>query len=112
MNKPDRRSYLKALDFASARPEECVLIEDSLVNITAARALGITTVMVGGSPESNGADYHIERITDLEDIAGIWIADRGLKRFGVAHSISQSANTKFRNRKVFAEFRRRIRSKE
>jgi putative hydrolase of the HAD superfamily len=66
VNKPDRRSYLRALEFASARPEECVLIEDSLVNITAARALGITTVMVGGSPESDGADYHIERITDLE----------------------------------------------
>jgi putative hydrolase of the HAD superfamily len=77
VNKPDRRSYLRALEFASARPEECVLIEDSLVNITAARALGITTVMVGGGPESNGADYHIERITDLEDIAefGLRIAD-------------------------------------
>jgi putative hydrolase of the HAD superfamily len=68
VNKPDRRSYLRALEFASARPVECVLIEDSLVNITAARALGITTVMVGGGPESNGADYHIERITDLEKL--------------------------------------------
>jgi putative hydrolase of the HAD superfamily len=76
VNKPDRRSYLRALEFASARPEECVLIEDSLVNINAARELGITTVMVGGGPESDGADFHIGRITDLESL----INDKDLHR--------------------------------
>jgi len=69
VNKPDPRSYLKALEFASARAEECVLIEDSLANIIPARKLGMTTVMVGGGPESNGADFHIELITDFERIA-------------------------------------------
>jgi putative hydrolase of the HAD superfamily len=66
LNKPDRRSYLKALDFVSASPEECILIEDSLANILPARKLGIATVMVGGRPDEDGADFHIERITELE----------------------------------------------
>jgi putative hydrolase of the HAD superfamily len=70
VNKPDRRAYLKATEFASARPEECILIEDSLTNIIPAGKLGMMTVMVGGEPESNGAHYHIQRITDLEKIAG------------------------------------------
>jgi len=68
VNKPDRRAYLKALEFASVRPQECILIEDSLTNIIPARQLGMTTVMVGGGPDSDGAHYHIERITELEEI--------------------------------------------
>jgi putative hydrolase of the HAD superfamily len=77
INKPDPRSYRRALDFAATRPEECILIEDSLVNIIAARKLGITTIMVDGGPEKDGADFHIERITDLENIAdcGFQFAD-------------------------------------
>jgi len=68
VNKPDRRAYLKALDFASVRPEECVLVEDSWVNIIPARKLGMTTVMVGGRPRIDGAHHHISRITELESL--------------------------------------------
>jgi putative hydrolase of the HAD superfamily len=68
VNKPYRRAYLKALDFAAARPDECVLIEDSPVNIAPARALGMTTVLVGNASRPDGAHYHIDRITDFEDL--------------------------------------------
>ena len=68
LNKPDQRSYVKALDFVEAQPEECILIEDSAANIEGARRIGITTVMVGGRPGKGGADYHIESITELEKL--------------------------------------------
>jgi putative hydrolase of the HAD superfamily len=68
VNKPDRKSYLRALHFTSARAEECILIEDSPANIIPARKLGMTTVLVGGGPDSNGADFHITNITDLDKI--------------------------------------------
>jgi putative hydrolase of the HAD superfamily len=68
INKPDRRAYIRALDFASARPEECILIEDSMVNIVPARELGMTTVLVGTKPAMDGAHYHIERVADLAGI--------------------------------------------
>jgi putative hydrolase of the HAD superfamily len=68
VNKPYRRAYLKALDFAVVRPDECVMIEDSPVNIAPARALGMTTVLVGDTSKSDGAHYHIERITDFEEL--------------------------------------------
>jgi putative hydrolase of the HAD superfamily len=68
VNKPFRRAYLKALDFASFRPEECILIEDSPVNIVPARELGMITVVVGNGDQSDGAHYHINRITDFEDL--------------------------------------------
>ena len=65
VNKPDRRAYLKVLDFASARPEECVLLEDTMVNIRPAQTLGMTTVMVGKGPQTDVAHYHIEHITEF-----------------------------------------------
>jgi len=68
VNKPDRRAYLKALDFVSVRPEECVLVEDSMVNIISAAKLGMTTVMVGEGSRTGGAHYHIERIAELEEL--------------------------------------------
>jgi putative hydrolase of the HAD superfamily len=68
VNKPDRRAYLKALDFASVRAEECVLIEDSARNLAPAEKLGMTTVHVREGARTDGAHYHIERITDLEDL--------------------------------------------
>ena len=71
VNKPDRRAYLKALEFASVRPEECVLVEDSLVNIIPARKLGMTTVMVGGRSRTDVAHHHIHRITDFEGLLDI-----------------------------------------
>jgi putative hydrolase of the HAD superfamily len=66
INKPDRRAYFRALDFISAKPEECVLIEDSWANIAPARKIGMTTVMVGEGLRTDGAHYHINRITDFE----------------------------------------------
>jgi putative hydrolase of the HAD superfamily len=68
VNKPDRRAYFKAMDFALVRPEECVLVEDSLANIISAREIGMTTVMVGEGLRTDGAHYHINRITDLEGL--------------------------------------------
>jgi putative hydrolase of the HAD superfamily len=67
VNKPDRRAYLKALDFVAAAPEECVLVEDSLANIVPAGKLGMTTVMVGEG-KTDGAHYHIDRIIDFENL--------------------------------------------
>jgi putative hydrolase of the HAD superfamily len=68
VNKPDRRAYLKALDFASVRPEECILVEDSMANIIPAAKLGMTTVYVGDRARTDGAHHHISRIADLEGL--------------------------------------------
>lgn len=65
VNKPYRRAYFKALEFISAPPEECILIEDSLVNVIPARELGMTTVLVGEGLKTHAAHYHIERIIDF-----------------------------------------------
>lgn len=68
VNKPGRRAYLKALDFASVRPEECLLIEDSIANIIPAADLGMTTVLVREGLPRHGAHHHIHHITELEKL--------------------------------------------
>ena len=68
VNKPFRRAYLKTLAFTSSRPEECILIDDLPVNISPARELGMTTVIVGNDAHYDGAHYHIESITDFRDL--------------------------------------------
>jgi putative hydrolase of the HAD superfamily len=72
VNKPDRRSYLKALEFASVQSGECVLVEDHLPNIIPARELGMTTVIVGEGPAADGAHHRIARITDLGTLLNSW----------------------------------------
>jgi putative hydrolase of the HAD superfamily len=68
INKPDRRAYVKALAFASVHPEECVLVEDSMVNIIPAAKLGMTTVYVGDRTQTDGAHHRISRIAELEGL--------------------------------------------
>ena len=68
INKPDRRAYIRVMDFIGARPEECLLIEDSPTNIKAAMEIGMITVMVDGDDCIGSTHYHIRRVTDLEDL--------------------------------------------
>jgi putative hydrolase of the HAD superfamily len=72
VNKPDRRAYLKALDFVCAQAEECVLVEDHLPNIIPAGQIGMTTVIVGEDAGDGGAHHHIRRITELGELVGSW----------------------------------------
>ncbi len=65
VNKPRGRAYLKALGLIPASPEECVLVEDSLLNLHPARTLGMTTVLVGPEETTDGVDCRIRRITEL-----------------------------------------------
>ncbi len=47
IGKPDVRAYQRVLDALGAAGPECVIIEDSAVNLRPAKALGMTTVLVG-----------------------------------------------------------------
>ena len=68
INKPDHRAFAQAMNFIGARPEECLLVEDSKANIKAGKEIGMITVMVGGEDPVDGAHYHIRRVTDLEEM--------------------------------------------
>jgi putative hydrolase of the HAD superfamily len=72
-NKPDAAAYRKALEFLSARPEECVFVDDSLNNLLPAGAMGMITVLVGDGEQKQGVDYQISSITDLENLPALGV---------------------------------------
>lgn len=62
--KPNLAAYTNCLRLLDARPEECVLIEDTGRNLVPAKQLGMTTVLVDGDP-NDPADYKIPTILEL-----------------------------------------------
>jgi len=65
-NKPDTAAYERALKLAGeSDPRACVLADDLPRNLAPARAMGMTTVLVGPEQHNGSDDLHIERIADL-----------------------------------------------
>jgi len=68
--KPDIRAYRKVLEVLNARPEECMLIEDRLLNLKPGKELGMTTVLIGDQRVAEGADFILEDIAELGELVG------------------------------------------
>jgi putative hydrolase of the HAD superfamily len=76
--KPHPSAYRRILDVFGARPDECVMVDDSAENLAPAKALGMLTVLVGNesspeAPSRDGADGYIANILDLADAIQPWI---------------------------------------
>jgi len=69
--KPDPEMVLKALDVVGAKPDEAVLVGDSIIDIKAARAVGVRSVAVPTGPFSltrlleEGPDFIISSFPDV-----------------------------------------------
>jgi len=65
-NKPAPEAYERALGLIGEDdPHACVLADDLPRNLLPAKAMGMTTVLVGSAEPDGAADYAVERITDL-----------------------------------------------
>jgi putative hydrolase of the HAD superfamily len=67
--KPDARAYRQALELLQARGDECLLVDDRLRNLIPGRELGMTTVLVGPEQTADGADFVIEHVVEMADVA-------------------------------------------
>jgi putative hydrolase of the HAD superfamily len=77
-SKPHQNAYRRILEILNARAEECILVDDSIHNLTSAQAMGMLTVLVGASsppaePSQDGADICIADILDLADAICPWL---------------------------------------
>lgn len=66
-SKPAPAAYRRVLEMLAARPEECLLVEDSTRNLVPAKALGMITILVDNARASylEGIDYVIADVTEL-----------------------------------------------
>ncbi|GIV83411.1 MAG: pyrimidine 5'-nucleotidase [Candidatus Roseilinea sp.] len=63
-NKPDPLSYQIALEMLCVKPNEVIFVEDTPVNARAARAIGMTTILIE-CPPSDAADYFLDSVLDV-----------------------------------------------
>jgi putative hydrolase of the HAD superfamily len=49
----------------AVQPQDCVLVEDNVTNLRPAKALGMTTVLVGSDSDDPSVDHHLVRIEDI-----------------------------------------------
>jgi len=66
-NKSQPKAYRCVLDILGARPEECLMVEDSVRNLTPAKAMGMLTVLVNGSG-GDGVDFVIDDVTQVGEV--------------------------------------------
>jgi len=71
--KPDPMIYNMAQELVNLPPEKCVVIEDSLVGLRAAKAAGMKCIITPTASTAN-ADFHAEGADAVvEDLAGVTI---------------------------------------
>jgi putative hydrolase of the HAD superfamily len=71
--KPNAVAYHSVCDALDVGADECIMVEDSLPNLQAAKKLGMLTILVGCADGVDGADFVIRRIEAIADIAH-WVA--------------------------------------
>lgn len=68
-SKPDPEVFLKAAEFLNLHPSECIVVEDAMAGVDAAKAGGMKAVGIGDARTYEKADYPIHNITELLEIA-------------------------------------------
>jgi putative hydrolase of the HAD superfamily len=66
-NKPRPGAYRCVLDILGAKPEECLIVEDSVRNLRPAKEMGMVTVLVNGSRE-DGVDFAVDDVTQVREV--------------------------------------------
>jgi putative hydrolase of the HAD superfamily len=69
-SKPQPGAYERICALLRVQPEECVLVEDNIQNLSPAKAIGMTTVLVhpDGLPVDGSADYVIAQVEEIDQV--------------------------------------------
>ena len=69
-SKPQLAAYRRICEIIQVPPEECLLVEDNVRNLRPAKALGMTTVLVGedNAGREDEVDYSVERIEEIGQV--------------------------------------------
>lgn len=69
-SKPDPEVFQKAADALHLPPEACLVVEDAISGIEAARCLGCRTAGLGKEGKESFADYKIDRVDEILALLG------------------------------------------
>lgn len=66
--KPDPEVFLKAAEFVGDQPENCIVVEDAVAGIDAAKAGGMLAAGIGEAQFYEKTDYPLKRFEDILSI--------------------------------------------
>jgi putative hydrolase of the HAD superfamily len=71
-SKPQPTAYLRICELLNVQPNECLLVEDNVRNLQPAKAVGMTTVLVGDTSQGLDpcVDHAIPCIEDIDRVLG------------------------------------------
>ncbi len=69
--KPDPATYRQVLQVLGVTGNECVMVDDYVVNLLPAKELGMTTVLIGAEEQPDYVDFRLDSIYQLRDV---WVA--------------------------------------
>jgi putative hydrolase of the HAD superfamily len=76
-SKPHPSAYRRMLQILDARPDECILVDDTIFNLAPAQAMGMVAVLIGNyapvDERTIRVDAHIEDILELADAIQPWL---------------------------------------
>lgn len=75
MGKPNRKSYIKVLNDLGANGEECILVDDCLANLQAAREIKIAPIFINRDL-NQAMPWEIREIYDIEEVIQKLIKER------------------------------------
>lgn len=64
-SKPDPEVFLKAAAFVGDKPQNCIVVEDAIAGIDAAKAAGMVAVGIGQAEHYEKTDYPIKKFEDI-----------------------------------------------
>ncbi|MCX7855058.1 MAG: HAD-IA family hydrolase, partial [Anaerolineae bacterium] len=64
IHKPRREAYERLLALLGVPGPACILVDDRVVNLQPAKALGMTTVLVNGLPQ-DGVDFAVGSVLEV-----------------------------------------------
>lgn len=67
-SKPDPEVFLKGAEFLGVEPAECVVVEDALAGIDAAKAGNMMAAGIGEARDYEKTDYRLDTFSDLLQI--------------------------------------------
>ncbi|KAH9682720.1 hypothetical protein KPL71_027458 [Citrus sinensis] len=94
--KPSMDAMKLALHVANVDPRHALFLDDNIKNVTAGKALGLRTVLVGKTVNVGEADYALENVNNLPQVVPeIWVSqsDDGDQRISRTRSELESILT-------------------
>ncbi|MDE5910420.1 MAG: beta-phosphoglucomutase [Lachnospiraceae bacterium] len=67
-SKPDPEVFLKAAEYISLAPSECLVVEDAVAGIEAAKSGGMKAAGIGDAASYEKTDYRLATFANLKDI--------------------------------------------